>query len=116
MISIIMVILMMKLKWSNLFESILFRLLSPNPIWKKTIKIDLAYYLTKRENQAAEECTYWISQFESVLVPFDITDDPRVFWVWVWEVYFPDDDYHLNDLDLYEEDHRPRGYPYEITI
>ena len=89
---------------------------SQSDLEKKTTKIDLAYYLTKSENQAAEECPYWINQFESALVPFDLTDDPRVFWIWVWEVYFPDEDYHLNDLDLYEEDHRPRGYPYEITI
>lgn len=89
---------------------------SQSDLEKKTIKIDLAYYLTKSENQAAEDCPYWIRQFDGALVPFDITDDPRQFWVWVWEVYFPDEDYHLNDLALYEEDHQPRGYPFEITI
>ena len=90
--------------------------LTHSDLEQNMIKIDLAYYLTKSENQSVDEYPYWVNQFESALPPFDITDDPRQFWVWVWEVYFPDEDYHLNNLEQYEEDHQPRGYPFECNV
>ena len=82
---------------------------------KSTLKQDLAYYLTISKGQQPSEYEYFTIEFNGSLPPFDITDDPRQFWVWVWEVYYPNEDYHISNLNDYEEDHTPRGEPFEIT-
>jgi len=80
---------------------------------KSTFKTDPAYYLTISENQKQEDCPYFKSQYEASLPPIEITNDPRQFWVWVWEVYFEDEDYHIDNLHNYEEEHSLRGKPFE---
>ena len=84
-------------------------------IMKSVFKQDLAHYLTISKSQQPSEYEYFTIEFNGSLSPFDITDDPRQFWVWVWEVYYPNEDYHITNLNDYKEDHTPRGEPFEIT-
>ena len=34
--------------------------------------------------------------------PFDHPNDPRDFFLWIWEEWFPDENYSLDDLHSYE--------------
>jgi hypothetical protein len=40
--------------------------------------------------------------FDAVLPPFDPPRDARLFFLWVWQECFPDEEYELSDPDLYQ--------------
>ena len=64
--------------------------------FREACRTALRYYLCKPD-----------SRFERVfyahLLPFDPPNDVRIFFVWVWEVLFPGQDYHVSDLGQFEE-------------
>lgn len=65
------------------------------------VKLAFRYYLTKElspERDVRLDRVYY-----SILPPFDAPDDPRQFFLWVWEECFPGEKCHLNDLDNYTE-------------
>ena len=65
---------------------------------KATDKVRLAYkyYLSKVDSK-------FDRVFYSNLLPFDAPDDPRRFFLWVWEECFPIEDYLMESLDEYVE-------------
>ena|SRR5436305_7081895 len=58
----------------------------------------LSYYLSKSG-------TRFDRPFYASLLPFDLPNDSRQFFVWVWEVFFPGQDYRVRDLADFEEVH-----------
>jgi len=69
--------------------------LSRSPIFKKKLKIALSYSLSST--------THWGSQYDSVLLPFDHPDDPRLFYLWIWEVFFPKERFMIDKCGDFEE-------------
>ena len=63
---------------------------------QEKIKLTLSFYLTKSSVNFG-------GIFDSLLPPFESPDNPVDFFIWVWEVFFPNEDYHLDDLDEYTE-------------
>jgi len=41
--------------------------------------------------------------YNSSLIAFDHTTDARAFFLWMWEVLFPNEDYHIDDVKKYSE-------------
>ena len=66
----------------------------PEP-YKAAAKTSLAYYLTTNKIDFG-------LQFDGCLMPFRHPDDPRKFFEWLWEVYFPDEDYFMADAGEYK--------------
>jgi len=60
---------------------------------QEKIKTSLSYYLTKSSIDFEDI-------FDMVLVPFEYPND---FFIWVWEVFFPHEDYQLNNTNEYIE-------------
>jgi hypothetical protein len=63
---------------------------------QEKIKISLSYYLTKSSIDFG-------AIFDSLLLPFESPENPKNFFIWVWEVFFSKEDYHLNNTDQYIE-------------
>lgn len=57
-------------------------------------KMSLKYFLTKGDAPFHQIIN---NQYES---PMNSPTDPRAFFVWLWEVLFPGEDYHLSEQDL----------------
>lgn len=55
-------------------------------------KLSLQYYLTKGGID-------WGRMFDSHLIPFNAPADPRDFFIWIWEVFYPDESYFLSDTN-----------------
>ena len=55
------------------------------------IRLAYQYYLTK-------ESSNFERVYESILPPFDPPNDPRMFFVWVWEECFPGEAFELEDV------------------
>ena len=60
---------------------------------QEKIKTSFSYYLTRSSFD-------FEGIFDSVLPPFEYPND---FFIWIWEVFFPQEDYHLNNTDQYIE-------------
>lgn len=43
----------------------------------------------------------WGGVFDSMLLPFDHPDNPREFFLWIWEECFPGEEWRIDDLDRY---------------
>lgn len=41
--------------------------------------------------------------YDSCLIAFDHPTNPRDFFVWVWEILFPNENYHVTDIKNYSE-------------
>lgn len=63
---------------------------------RERVKLAYRYYLSK-------EGANFGRVFESNLPPFDPPDDPRMFFVWIWEECFPGETWQLPDLENYTE-------------
>lgn len=60
------------------------------------VRIAYRYYLSKPSPNFERV-------FESVLPPFDPPNDPRDFFVLIWEECFPSEDFTLEDIEAYVE-------------
>ena len=60
------------------------------------VKLAYRYYHSKSDSDFGRV-------FYSNLPPFNAPDDPRNFFLWIWEECFPGQDFHLNGLDQYVE-------------
>jgi len=67
-----------------------------NEIVQQKSKLALSYYLSKDKFD-------FESVFESCLPPFDPPEDPRDFFVWIWEELFGDEDYKILNIESYKE-------------
>ncbi|GAB2700586.1 hypothetical protein GCM10027037_26790 [Mucilaginibacter koreensis] len=65
-------------------------------VFKFKAKTSLSYYLTTNRIDFSEE-------FNSKLIPFDHPDDAKLFYIWIWEVLFENEDYIIEDVSLYKE-------------
>jgi hypothetical protein len=82
---------------------------------KEVIAAELKPTFDSRSEKYREACRtalrYYLSKpgarFERVfyanLLPLSPPSDVREFFVWVWEVFFPGQDYHVPDLSEFEE-------------
>jgi hypothetical protein len=43
----------------------------------------------------------WERKFNSCLLPFDHPDNPRDFFVWIWEEWHPDERYQISNVSDY---------------
>ena len=64
-------------------------------------KLALQYYL----NHSID----WQDLYDARLLPFDSPTDPRDFFVWIWEVFFPNEDFRLLDFDDVVIDNDPEA-------
>jgi hypothetical protein len=58
---------------------------------QRLIRDNLSYFLTVGFD-------HWKSLYEMSMPPIDASDDPRQFFVWLWEVLFPGEDHVMSDL------------------
>jgi hypothetical protein len=64
--------------------------------YRASAKRSLSYFLT------TNRINYGYI-YDSCLIAFDHPTDARVFFVWIWEVLFPGEDYHIDDVKNYSE-------------
>jgi len=64
--------------------------------YKLSAKLSLSYFLTT--NRIDYGYVY-----DSCLIAFDHPTDARVFFLWIWEVLFPGEDYHIENVKNYSE-------------
>jgi hypothetical protein len=55
------------------------------------LRENLSYFLTAGSD-------FWRAIYEMYMPPIDPPDDPRQFFVWLWEVLFPGEDYVMGEL------------------
>lgn len=60
------------------------------------VKLAYRYYLTKPDSHFGRV-------YNSNLPPFSAPDDPRLFFLWVWDECFPGESYQLSDFESYSE-------------
>jgi hypothetical protein len=63
---------------------------------RKEVRLAYRFYLSKPEAN-------WGRVFDSNLPPFNAPNDPRLFFIWVWEECFLGESYDLADWDSYSE-------------
>lgn len=64
--------------------------------YRASAKLSLSYFLTT--NRIDYGYIY-----DSCLIAFDHPTDARIFFLWIWEVLFYGEDYHINDVKNYSE-------------
>jgi hypothetical protein len=64
--------------------------------YKKSLKRTLSYYLTT--NRIDFDRLY-----DNRLVAFEPPADPRDFFLWIWQILFPGEDYRIEDVENYSE-------------
>jgi hypothetical protein len=64
--------------------------------YKESVKRSLSYFLTTNRINYG-------SLYDSCLIAFDHPIDARNFFLWIWEVLFPNEDYHIKDITNYQE-------------
>jgi hypothetical protein len=60
------------------------------------LKLTVRYYLSSPGFER------WGTLFDSVMPPFDHPREPRDFFLWIWDEWFPGEDYRLGDLSQFE--------------
>lgn len=65
-------------------------------IYKASSKRSLSYFLTTNRMDFGDI-------FDSCLIAFDHPTDARDFFLWIWEILFPDESYHLDEIKKYTE-------------
>ena len=63
---------------------------------KERVKLAYQFYLSKPDAK-------WDRVFYSTLPPSDAPNDPRQFFVWIWDECFSGEDFHLADLSKFIE-------------
>jgi len=67
-------------------------------------------YDQKSMDKARDSLSYYLSKdntdfdriFYSNLLPFNAPDDPRTFFVWLWDELFGASDYQIHDFTIYQ--------------
>jgi hypothetical protein len=62
--------------------------------YQQTIKFNLSYYLTTNAINFEEV-------YDSGLLPIECPKSARLFFEWIWQVYFPDENYILRETKLH---------------
>lgn len=82
---------------------------------KEIIRVEIIpYYLNQSENykmQLKDTLAYYLTtdlldfenEFDGCLIAFDSPSNPKTFFVWLWEVLFPEENYLLAKLENYTE-------------
>jgi hypothetical protein len=66
-----------------------------NSKFKAIFKNSLSYFLTTNEIDFKEV-------FEYQMPSFELTKEPKQFFVWLWEVFYGEEDYVLNNFEEYK--------------
>lgn len=64
--------------------------------FKEALKKTLSYYLTTNKIDFGRV-------FDSNLLPFDSPTNPKDFFIWIWEIFFGEEDYVMKDAKDYVE-------------
>ena len=64
--------------------------------YQQGIKMSLAYYLTTGRIDFERA-------YESCLLPFDAPTPARLFVEWIWQEYFPEENFKVDDINSYKE-------------
>lgn len=59
--------------------------------YKISAKRSLSYFLTTNRINFGQ-------LYDSCLIAFDHPDDSRLFFLWIWEILFPREHYHMHDI------------------
>lgn len=68
---------------------------SYSDVKKERTKLALRYYLSKKDVDFS-------GFFNACMPPFDPPNDPRDFFLWIWEEIYGDECYELADLNKYK--------------
>jgi hypothetical protein len=80
------------------------------------IKNTLRYYLSSIPHEKTKERPYFFGKlFGSTSPAFTIPNDPRLFFVWLWEVLYDDESYHIDDYSDYVENNHLGGIDRSLT-
>ncbi|MEJ8819925.1 hypothetical protein [Lacibacter sp. H407] len=69
-------------------------------LYKESVKRSLAYFLT------TDKINYG-DLYDNCLIAFDHPKDPRSFFLWIWEVLFPFENYYITNTENYIEVENP---------
>lgn len=69
---------------------------SRNDAYKASAKRSLSYFLTTNTINFGRI-------YDSCLIAFDHPTDPKLFFLWVWEILFPNESYVIEDIEQYIE-------------
>lgn len=58
---------------------------------QRLLRQNLSYFLTVGID-------YWERLYDMSMPPIDAPDDPRQFFIWLWEVLMPDQSYTMSDV------------------
>jgi hypothetical protein len=84
---------------------------------KKILQQEILPYYESRSNKFKEQFKWTLSfylttgtidfedEFDACLIAFDPPDDPKLFFIWLWELLFPDEGYMVENLDDYKEEY-----------
>lgn len=76
------------------------------PVWFDEIKLTLRYALTVTKDEASPDPVAWEHMQRFYLAPAIMSlpspDNPRGYFLWLWHVWFPKEDFHLANPDEYE--------------
>ena len=65
-------------------------------LYKNAVKRALSYFLTTNRINFGR-------LYDSCLIAFDHPADARDFFLWIWEILFPNEDYRIKDIENYKE-------------
>ena len=74
--------------------------------YQDSVKLNLSYYLSTKKIDFGR-------LYDSCLIAFDHSSKPVNFFIWIWEVLFPNEDYYVIDDGSYievEDINEPRSY------
>jgi hypothetical protein len=69
--------------------------------FKKIARETLAFYLTTEKIDFGR-------LYNSLLIAFDHPDNPKVFFIWVWQILFNNEQYQLDNWEDFKEVNDPR--------
>jgi hypothetical protein len=69
---------------------------SRSDLYKEAAKRSLRYYLTTNRINYGDI-------YDNCLIAFDHPDEPRDFFLWIWEVLFPGEEFLIHDEENYIE-------------
>jgi hypothetical protein len=64
---------------------------------QRRAKLSLQYYLTT-------DLAPWEGLANAYLLPFDLPKPPRLFFLWIWEVFYDGEPYKLDNISKYHEE------------
>jgi len=67
-----------------------------SPLFKQKVKDCLGFYLSTGKIDFERV-------YNAPLLPIDTPKNPKLFYIWIWEIYFPGEDYHIYTVNNYYE-------------